>query len=110
MPTGVTFVRAAAGNQSFALDTDGQVWAWGGNALGQLGIGVAEPNHSEPTMVNTFPAGIAIQSITAGPNQAFAIDTNGDLWAWGINSNAYEGILGDGTATNRDTPVKIPQP
>jgi hypothetical protein len=38
------------------------------------------------------------------PGSAWLIDRDGYLWGWGINSNFR---LGDGTTTNRSTPVRI---
>jgi len=37
-------------------------------------------------------------------NHTVAIRTDGTLWAWGRN---YEGQLGDGTTTDRTTPVQV---
>ncbi|MGJ7033618.1 RCC1 domain-containing protein [Niabella hirudinis] len=43
-------------------------------------------------------------SIAAGGLHTSGIKADGTLWAWGHNSN---GQLGDGSNTNRNTPVKI---
>jgi alpha-tubulin suppressor-like RCC1 family protein len=42
--------------------------------------------------------------VSAGLNHTIGIKTNGTLWAWGDNSY---GQVGDGTTTNRITPVQI---
>jgi alpha-tubulin suppressor-like RCC1 family protein len=42
--------------------------------------------------------------ISAGGTGSFAIKADGSLWAWGANNH---GQLGDGTRTDRLTPVKI---
>ncbi|KAK3604767.1 hypothetical protein CHS0354_000425 [Potamilus streckersoni] len=42
--------------------------------------------------------------ISAGINHSLALKSNGELWAWGSN---FSGQLGDGTTTNRNSPVKI---
>jgi len=42
--------------------------------------------------------------VSAGHEHTMAITTNGELWAWGGNG---WGALGDGTTTNRNTPVRI---
>ena len=49
------------------------------------------------------PIQIKISPVSAG-GAGFAIMENGDLWAWGRNS---DGRLGDGTTEDRDIPVKI---
>ena len=42
--------------------------------------------------------------VAASAAHTVAVRSDGSLWAWGLNSN---GQLGDGTTTNRSTPVRI---
>lgn len=43
VPTGVTFVVAAATGHALALDEEGPAWSWGDNLFGQLGDGSRFP-------------------------------------------------------------------
>jgi alpha-tubulin suppressor-like RCC1 family protein len=47
VPSGTTFVSVASGGASeYAIDNTGDVWAWGKNAEGQLGIGSTKHKES----------------------------------------------------------------
>ncbi|WNG45970.1 RCC1 repeat-containing protein [Archangium minus] len=96
-------VSMAAGRvHSLALDRDGTLWAWGGNAYGQLGDGSGpdfDLRHLNPTQVLTH-----VSSIAAGAYHTLAIKQDGTLWAWGHNG---DGQLGDGSTTDRLTPVQV---
>lgn len=46
-----------------------------------------------------------IMQVATGPNHTLALTLDGTVWAWG--SNEY-GQLGDGTTTDRPTPVRVP--
>lgn len=97
--SGVTKV-AAGGNYSLALLNNGSVYAWGYNALGQLGIGNTEStNYAVPI---TSLTGVA--QIAAGGGHALALLNDGTVWAWGYN---YYGQVGDGSTINRLTPVQV---
>ena len=85
-----------------ALDEAGIVWAAGANQSGQLGYGQDTGWVSTPVQVSKI---VNIKSIEAGGEQSFAIDENGQLFAWGLNQ--YYAALGDGTNTNRNVPVLI---
>ena len=51
-------VAVAAGNyHTLALAESGNVWAWGGNDQGQLGIGPDEEKATEPRLVKALQGG-----------------------------------------------------
>ena len=96
-------VTAIAAGYEFglALRNDGSVWAWGKNEYGQLGNcsgGVG----STPVQVHGM-SGEAI-AVAAGHSHGVALMNDGTVWAWGYN---YFGQLGDGSETNRCTPVQV---
>ncbi|MCN9243592.1 Ig-like domain repeat protein [Streptomyces sp. RY43-2] len=106
LPSGVQLTAIAAGSfHSLALTTDGHVLAWGNNGYGQLGDG-ATTNRSTPVEV-LLPAGVQVTAISGGQYHSLALTSDGRVFAWGYN--AY-GQLGDGTTTNRSTPVEVHLP
>lgn len=86
---------------SLALKSDGTVWAWGENSFGQLGDGTYT-DRSIPVQVSGL-SGI-VQVATGWRSHCFALKSDGTVWAWG--QNQY-GQLGDGTSTDRGTPVQV---
>ena len=46
----------------------------------------------------------SINTIAAGYSHTLALKSDGSLWAWGNNNH---GQLGDGTGTNKNTPVRV---
>ena len=107
MPPGVTFTAIAAHfYHSVALDTNGQAWAWGYNADGELGDGTTT-DRSVPVAV-IMPPGVKFTAIASGGGgHSLALDTSGQAWAWGYNGN---GELGDGTTSNSSVPVAVAMP
>jgi alpha-tubulin suppressor-like RCC1 family protein len=43
-------------------------------------------------------------AVDCGSGHTVALKTNGEIWAWGLNTN---GQLGDGTTTQRTSPVRV---
>ncbi|MCL2680156.1 MAG: hypothetical protein FWF11_01565 [Coriobacteriia bacterium] len=107
---------AAGDMHSLALDSDGYVWAWGENWAGQLGVGDSE-DHDLPQQV-ILPGLLAARAISAGYDHSFALDENGNLWAWGDNIITYDWSggkhlygrlgLGDDDVDFYDLPQQIP--
>jgi len=100
---------AAGSSHSLALKADGTVWAWGSNFVGQLGDGTITQRLT-PVQVRG-PGGVDfltdVAAIAAGSRHSLALKADGTAWAWGANNS---GQLGDGTTTNRFTPVQVRGP
>jgi len=85
---------------SYAIKTDGTLWAWGQNTNGKLGLNSPQPNsRSSPTQIPGTWNFISVNNFWAT-----AIKTNGTLWAWGYNSY---GALGQNDRTTRSSPIQI---
>jgi alpha-tubulin suppressor-like RCC1 family protein/uncharacterized protein YjdB len=88
-----------------ALKTDGSIWTWGVGQMGSLGIG-NNGNRNVPTRVGGDNDWV---SIDTGDWHAMAIKADGSLWAWGFNyyGGPESGVLGDGSNTNQNHPVRV---
>lgn len=107
MVGGYTFsqiISAPSINSVFGLTPTGQLYAWGTNTNGQLGIGNVT-NQSSPTLVL---GGITWSSVYVDDDfsgvSVFGIASNGNGYAWGFNTS---GKLGVGDSTDRSSPVAI---
>ena len=88
-------------SNSFAIKTDGTLWAWGSNAYGVLGQN-DQILRSSPVQI----PGTQWSKVEAGYAQHVAgLKTDGTLWTWGRNT---WGQLGDNTITTRLSPVQVP--
>jgi alpha-tubulin suppressor-like RCC1 family protein len=103
-PAGVTFTQLTLGSSfTCGLTSAGQAYCWGNNGNGQLGIGSTANPNPLPVAVSQ-PAGVTFTSIKAEAASACGLDGNGQAWCWGANS---WGQVGDGTTTQRTTPVAV---
>ncbi len=98
---------AAGVDFSLALRADGTVWAWGHNEYGQLGIPTSTADITAPVQVEG-PGGVGyltgITAITASDWSAFALKSDGTVWAWGYNG---DGQLGDNSTSDSNFPVEV---
>jgi alpha-tubulin suppressor-like RCC1 family protein len=74
---------------------------WGDNQWGELGNGTTT-DAKAPVKVSGLPS--PVQSVSSGGSHVCALVHNGGAWCWGFNDN---GQLGDGSTTNRSTPVTV---
>ncbi len=97
----VEIIDIAAGfDHSLALDESGNVWGWGSNSFGQLGLGDTLQRH-EPVMIDGLSN---IADVSAGYCFSVALSEGGQIFTWGLND---QGQLGDGSTENRWTPVNV---
>ena len=93
-----TRIRAiGAGNtSSFAIDTVGDLWSWGGNGVGALGHGTMTST-SVPTMVTTPPSA-RWDTVKGAYHHAAGLHEDGTVWVWGSSGR---GQLGAGSLSGR---------
>ena len=87
-----------------ALKSDGTIWMWGWNNLGQLGIGTATDTNIPMQVLNLTNM---IFAGATGDRNNCAIRADHTVWTWGRN---YNGQLGIGTADQDQhaVPVQVP--
>ncbi|MEQ1553008.1 MAG: T9SS type A sorting domain-containing protein [Ferruginibacter sp.] len=90
----------SSNENSFAIKTDGTLWAWGGNVSGELGLG-DNTNKNIPIQVGTSTNW---QNVAAGGSHTIALKTDGTIWTWGTNFN---GQLGNGNNLASNIPIQI---
>lgn len=87
---------SAGARHTMCITSDHQLWGWGENSDGELGIGDCK-RREEPTRIMS---GVVFVSVAVG--MTFAIRENGTLWGWGAN---YDRLF----PTSKDT-VLTPLP
>ncbi|KAG7215939.1 hypothetical protein INR49_031535, partial [Caranx melampygus] len=96
--------QVACGRQhSVVLTKDGQVYTWGQDSRGQLGLGKRKPSASSPKHLQCLSVMPLVQ-IAAGGEQSFALSVSGGVFSWGRNNC---GQLGLGDTTDRHTPTLV---
>jgi len=97
------WAEVAAGKDHTCAIQDGsdQLYCWGSNSYGQLGIGSSGGNYGSPQQEST--ASTDWMTLEVGDYFSCATELNGDVHCWGLNST---GQLGDGSLFNRNDPVR----
>ncbi|XP_037308369.2 probable E3 ubiquitin-protein ligase HERC4 isoform X2 [Pungitius pungitius] len=96
--------QVACGSQhSVALTKGGQVYTWGQNSRGQLGLGSSETCTDSPRRLGGLSA-LPLVQVAAGGEQSFALCVSGAVLGWGRN---HRGQLGLGDTTDRHTATAV---
>jgi alpha-tubulin suppressor-like RCC1 family protein len=97
----ILFTDIVAGyDHVLALDSDGNVWAWGKNDYGQVGDS-SLTDQLTPVQVQGLNG---ITKIAAGAYHNLALDNFGSVWGWGRNG---DGELGNGTQNTSNIPTQV---
>jgi alpha-tubulin suppressor-like RCC1 family protein len=84
----------------FAIKTDGTIWSWGYNNVGQAGHNDQGVYRSSPTQIGALTSWVAIAP-------AGALKNDGTLWLWGGSNH---GALGNGIVNaynSRSSPIQL---
>jgi alpha-tubulin suppressor-like RCC1 family protein len=96
------WVQASAGGyHGLGVRSNGSLWAWGLNNVGQLGNNTALDRSSPVSVVGGFTNWI---QASGGSLHSLGVRANGTLWAWGFNG---QGRLGDNTTVAKSSPVSV---
>jgi len=92
-------------NHSCALDSKGNVYCWGDNDFGQLGVGLPE-NKLYPTEIDMSGDlyNRTIVLLKSGDESVCVLDEIGEVFCWGRNN---KGQLGNGTEVDSNSPVRV---
>ena len=91
----------------FAFKTDGTLWVWGKNDVGQLGLNTTSdwPNQTNGSPIQIPGTGwVAGQVGSSSYCGSFALKDDGTLWSWGDNE---QGALGHNNETQYSSPTQI---
>uniref|UniRef100_G1TAC7 HECT and RLD domain containing E3 ubiquitin protein ligase family member 6 n=1 Tax=Oryctolagus cuniculus TaxID=9986 RepID=G1TAC7_RABIT len=102
--TDIKIIQVACGHyHSLALSADSQVFSWGKNSQGQLGLGKEFPSQASPQRVRSLQ-GIPVAQVAAGGAHSFVLSLSGTSFGWGNNSAGQLALSGD------NVPVQSPKP
>ncbi|XP_019216334.1 probable E3 ubiquitin-protein ligase HERC3 isoform X2 [Oreochromis niloticus] len=96
--------QVTCGSQhTVVLTKDGQLYTWGQDSRGQLGLGTNKQYVNSPQHVRSLSA-IPVVQVAAGGEQSFALSVSGGVFSWGRNDC---GQLGLGDTQDRHTPTLV---
>jgi alpha-tubulin suppressor-like RCC1 family protein len=99
---GIDFRQVACGSfHTLALTASGQIWAWGWNEFGQLGLNDIQ-NRRHPERLVEFSAR-NIRKIACGETHSICLSDR-DVYTFG---NGAQGALGHGNAKSQRQPKKV---
>uniref|UniRef100_A0A8C2J4L7 Regulator of chromosome condensation (RCC1) and BTB (POZ) domain containing protein 1 n=2 Tax=Cyprinus carpio TaxID=7962 RepID=A0A8C2J4L7_CYPCA len=93
---------ACGQTSSMAVADNGEVYAWGYNGNGQLGLG-NNGNQLTPCRLIALQ-GFCVVQIASGYSHSLALTDEGLLYAWGANTY---GQLGTGNKSNQLSPIQV---
>ena len=100
------WMRVASGkNHTLAINSRGELYAWGHNGNGQVGIGTVTPRGEYELTPQRVGSDSDWKVISGGDDYSLALKSDGTLYAWGKNNR---GQLGIGTTTDNElTPRQV---
>ena len=96
----------------YVIDSSNKETKYDNNKIENLALGIYKAyviafdkaGNSRKSNEVEFKISRQYKEVSVGDNHSLGIDSEGKLWAWGMNS---DGQLGDGTTSNRTIPVEV---
>ena len=102
---------ACGDNHSLAIDFSNNLYTWGNNSFGQLGIGpTPDTSRNYPSLVSNPTSSAYWLKAVGGSNHSLGLQSDGSLWAWGDNTYGQLGNVSAGAISNMPFPVTNPLP
>lgn len=96
-------IAVATSAQSFGLRSNGELYSWGGESLGVLGLGPLLDYVGTPTRIGSA----TWTSFSANNRVVLAIKPDGTLWGWGSDSSFDYYPLGAGVGNYVTEPMQL---
>nr|XP_055153001.1 probable E3 ubiquitin-protein ligase HERC6 isoform X1 [Symphalangus syndactylus] len=104
---GIKIIQVSCGHyHSLALSKDSQVFSWGKNSHGQLGLGKEFPSQASPQRVRSLE-GIPLAQVAAGGAHSFALSLCGTSFGWGSNSAGQLALSGRNVPVQSNKPLSV---
>ncbi|XP_020956424.1 probable E3 ubiquitin-protein ligase HERC6 isoform X7 [Sus scrofa] len=105
--TDIKIIQVSCGHyHSLALSEDGQVFSWGKNSDGQLGLGKEVPSQASPQRVRSLE-GIPLAQVAAGGAHSFALSLPGTSFGWGSNRAGQLALSGNNVPAQAYKPRSV---
>ena len=98
-------VVSCGGNYTMIITEDGNLYSFGYNTFGQLGLG--DNTEKDRPILVTVPDGLKVKDVSCGGNHTVIMMEDGNLYSFGGNN---WGQLGLGDNINRDIPTLVTVP
>ena len=82
-------------NHTLCKSSTGQVWGWGGNGVGQCGIGITTTAQFSPRLISIpgWPSSGIVTRIAAGGWHSVALTASNDVYVWGWGAHGQLGPI-----------------
>nr|XP_020009828.1 probable E3 ubiquitin-protein ligase HERC6 [Castor canadensis] len=105
--SGIRIIQVSCGDfHSLALSEGGQVFSWGKNSDGQLGLGKGIASQAEPQCVRSLE-GIPLAQVAAGGAHSFALSFSGTSFGWGSNEAGQLALIGNNVRVQSYKPLSV---
>eukprot|EP00931_Biecheleriopsis_adriatica_P066264 TRINITY_DN4065_c0_g1_i1.p1 TRINITY_DN4065_c0_g1~~TRINITY_DN4065_c0_g1_i1.p1 ORF type:complete len:892 (-),score=176.46 TRINITY_DN4065_c0_g1_i1:172-2847(-) len=117
----VKVLKVSAGAaHTLCVTAEGNLWGWGDNSKGQLGLGKGSPSHVGEPMIITGKGWTSkaeqnskqgfLMSVSCGHAHSMALVDTGEIWAWGLQCGGRLALIHQTEGKQCMVPHKVEHP